>query len=384
VTTSLAIRTRPHQEPAGRTVIGAVPLVRVRRPPPFEPPYDDEVVSTDGTWDFLPGFGPGSSPDPDPAPDERPAAGAHRAPAESDEPSALPAERPAAPGDGAPSRAIAGRHAAHRYVGLCLEVLEGFRPVGHLRRFTVPAAFESVAHQLSRPVARAGHPPSGEVAGRLDAAAQSRHPAGAAGRPGPTAADGPRAVPRGRAGVAGGTGRTGAPSGTPQPQAGIAGSTRRTAAPGGTFQPQTGIAGTTRQTGAPGGTPQPQTGIAGTTRRTAAPGGTSQPQTGIAGGTGQPQTGAARSAAPGGTPRPQAGIAGGARPGTGQPQVTARATLPGPSAGRISLRRIRVAEPREGAVEAVAVLSRAERTWALALRLECRDGNWLCTHVEVV
>jgi hypothetical protein len=333
VTTSLATRTRPHQEPAGRTVIGAVPLVRVRRPPPFEPPYDDEVVSTAGsTWDFLPGFGHGSSPDPDPAPDERPAAGAHRAPADSDELPALPAERPAAP-DGAPPRAIAGRHAAHRYVGLCLEVLEGFRPVGHLRRFTLPAAFESVAHQLGRPVARAGHPPSGEVAGRLDAAAQSRHPAGAPGWPGPTAAAGPRAVPRGRAGVAGGTGRTGTPGGTPQPQTGIASGTRRTGAPGGM---------------------------------------------------GQPQTRAGRSAAPGGTPRPQAGIAGGARPGTGQPQVTARATLPGPSAGRISLRRIRVAEPRDGAVEAVAVLSRAERTWALALRLECREGSWLCTHVEVV
>ncbi len=322
MTTSLAIRTRPHQEPAGRTVIGAVPLVRVRRPPPFEPPYDDEIVSTADDWDFLLGFGHGSSPDPDRAPDEPPAAGAHRAPAEPaaptepDELSVLPAGRPAAPGDGTPPRTVTGRHAAHRYVGLCLEVLEGFRPVGHLRRFTVPAAFESVAHQLGRPVARAGHPPSGEVAGRLDPAAQSRRPAGGTGRPGPTAANGPRAVPQGRAGTVGGTGP---------------------AAPAGTGRPRTGIAGSTRRTGTPGGMSRPQT-----------------------------------------------GIAGGARPGVGQPQVTGRATLPGPSAGRISLRRMRVAEPRDGAVEAVAVLSRAERTWALALRLECREGTWLCTHVEVV
>jgi hypothetical protein len=191
-----------------------------------------------------------------------------------------PAERPASPTDGAPPRIGTGRHAAHRYVGLCLEVLEGFRPVGHLRRFTVPATFDSVAGQLARPVARAGHQPSSEgTAGRTDQAFQPGRAVGAPGRPG---------------------------------------------------------AGTAARPGA-----------------TAA---------------GQPRAGAAA--------RPAMGAAG--RPGAG------RAGLTGTNGDRIRLRRLRIAEPRDGAVEAVAVLNRAGRAWALALRLEYREDTWLCTHVEVV
>jgi hypothetical protein len=76
-------------------------------------------------------------------------------------------------------------------------------------------------------------------------------------------------------------------------------------------------------------------------------------------------------------------------PGSGGPgsgETGRHATGAGGRSGveRIRLRHMRVAEPRDGAVEAVAVLGRAGRTWALALRLECRDGAWLCTHAEVV
>jgi Family of unknown function (DUF6459) len=48
------------------------------------------------------------------------------------------------------------------------------------------------------------------------------------------------------------------------------------------------------------------------------------------------------------------------------------------------LRVVRVCEPRPGAVEAAAVLGDATRTWALAFRLERRQGRWLSTAVRVL
>jgi hypothetical protein len=280
VTTSLAIRTRPQQQSAQLTAIGAVPLVRVRPAPPFEPPYDDEAGTSTGGWDTSPDpwgdSGSGSDPGSGSGPRSR---GAAPPPAVS-VPDPPPAGRPASPADGTPPRIGTGRHAAHRYVGLCLEVLEGFRPVGHLRRFTVPAAFDSVAGQLARPVARAGHQPSGDAtAGRTDQTFRAGRTAGVAGRPGATAAGQPGAGVPGRHGA----------------------------------------------------------------------GAAARPATGAAG-----------------------------RPGAG------RAGLTGATGDRIRLRRLRIAEPRDGAVEAVAVLNRAGRAWALALRLEYREDTWLCTHVEVV
>lgn len=51
----------------------------------------------------------------------------------------------------------------------------------------------------------------------------------------------------------------------------------------------------------------------------------------------------------------------------------------------VQLRRLRVCEPRAGAVEAAAVLiGSAGATWALALRLEHRRGSWLCTTLQVL
>ncbi|MEU4479353.1 Rv3235 family protein [Micromonospora sp. NPDC023966] len=51
----------------------------------------------------------------------------------------------------------------------------------------------------------------------------------------------------------------------------------------------------------------------------------------------------------------------------------------------LQLRRLRVCEPRAGAVEAAAVLAGAGGvSWAIALRLEHRRGTWLCTVLDVL
>ncbi|MFC4148194.1 Rv3235 family protein [Micromonospora mangrovi] len=60
--------------------------------------------------------------------------------------------------------------------------------------------------------------------------------------------------------------------------------------------------------------------------------------------------------------------------------VRRRATRPS-----VQLRRLRVCEPRTGAVEAAVVLSATGGgTWAMALRLEHRRGSWLCTTLQVL
>ncbi len=49
------------------------------------------------------------------------------------------------------------------------------------------------------------------------------------------------------------------------------------------------------------------------------------------------------------------------------------------------LRRLRVCEPRAGAVEATAVFVGAAGTsWAVAMRLERRRGTWLCLVLDVL
>ncbi|WP_216592660.1 Rv3235 family protein [Verrucosispora sioxanthis] len=65
----------------------------------------------------------------------------------------------------------------------------------------------------------------------------------------------------------------------------------------------------------------------------------------------------------------------------------ARATARGAPTRRRSprLRRLRVCEPRPTAIEAAAVLTGAGgRSWAMALRLEQRCGNWFCTDLRVL
>ncbi|WP_025619323.1 Rv3235 family protein [Salinispora cortesiana] len=60
--------------------------------------------------------------------------------------------------------------------------------------------------------------------------------------------------------------------------------------------------------------------------------------------------------------------------------VRRRSTRPG-----TRLRRLRVCEPRDAVVEAAAVLAGpAGWTWAMAIRLEQRRGNWFCTALNVL
>jgi hypothetical protein len=216
VTTSLAVR--PRSAPVERTIVGGVPLVRMRPAPQFDPPYDDEPAAP------VRVLGPVDEPGP---------------PERSEDPERLWGPAPAGPAGGLPPRAGTGGQAAYRYVGLCLEVLEGYRPATHLRRLTLAAAFENVLDQLSRPAARTGHPSSGG-------------------------------------------------------------------------------------------------------------------------------------------PAPQAT---GGRPTTGGAPPTRRGDR---GADRLRLRRLWVGEPSDGVVEAAAVVGRADRAWALALRLERRGDRWLCIDLQVV
>ncbi|HEX8630355.1 MAG TPA: Rv3235 family protein [Catenuloplanes sp.] len=54
------------------------------------------------------------------------------------------------------------------------------------------------------------------------------------------------------------------------------------------------------------------------------------------------------------------------------------------AANPVRVRRLRVCEPRPGAAEATAVLLTAGRTWALAFRLERRDGTWAATVARLI
>ncbi len=54
----------------------------------------------------------------------------------------------------------------------------------------------------------------------------------------------------------------------------------------------------------------------------------------------------------------------------------------GPAA--FGLTRLRVSEPSDGVAEAVAVLTRAGTSLAVALRLERRSGTWTCVLVQVI
>ncbi|GIJ26986.1 hypothetical protein Vqi01_21480 [Micromonospora qiuiae] len=72
------------------------------------------------------------------------------------------------------------------------------------------------------------------------------------------------------------------------------------------------------------------------------------------------------------------------------PELARATTRSAPARRRSSrpglrLRQLRVCEPRPAAIEAAAVLSGAAgSSWAMALRLEHRRGNWLCTDLRVL
>jgi hypothetical protein len=65
--------------------------------------------------------------------------------------------------------------------------------------------------------------------------------------------------------------------------------------------------------------------------------------------------------------------------------LTHRLTGRVPSAGpRPRVRSIRISRPRDGVVEATAVVDTAGRCRALALRLEAGHGHWRCTALDIV
>jgi len=108
-----------------------------------DPPFDDEP-------DRVPPLP--ILPEPD-APGPQPATGTCSGPAGSPEPGPVA-------GSVDPAEPMRRRAAAHRtvrgYLDRALEVVDGFRPVGHLRALTDPGQFDDVAGQLSR--LRGGRP----------------------------------------------------------------------------------------------------------------------------------------------------------------------------------------------------------------------------------
>ncbi|MFV2085390.1 Rv3235 family protein [Micromonospora sp. LOL_021] len=132
------------------------PPVRLRPAPPLDPPFTDEPAQ----FDLRPGPHPGVQLALD-------LAGAT--------PGAVVADRPAtADGQpvngsaggrrkGLPPDALAGaspeaRRAAHRFLAASLEIINGFRPAGHIRRLADPAQSLAVGAQLAIAVDRARRP----------------------------------------------------------------------------------------------------------------------------------------------------------------------------------------------------------------------------------
>lgn len=56
----------------------------------------------------------------------------------------------------------------------------------------------------------------------------------------------------------------------------------------------------------------------------------------------------------------------------------------GRQAAPVAVRRLRLCEPRRGAVEAAVLLVTGERTWALALRMELHQESWRATTLRLI
>jgi len=182
--------------------------VRLRRPPASEPPYD-------------PAFAGVSLPARRTAPPDglRPAHGSAIAPA--------PVPGVAASGIAPPGIALAGivppvAASAQRYVRICLEVLNGFRPASHLRTLGGPVEFSTVVSQLSRRRNGRGHftqaPDAAMAATGAPANRRAVHPTatGARNAAPAAAASSPATVGVARYGVPASTARRNAP-GAAQP-----------------------------------------------------------------------------------------------------------------------------------------------------------------------
>ena len=108
--------------------VGPRPAISLRSTPRCEPPYDDEADRA--VW-----------------------ATAHQLALDWSSPRRRVAERPAQPARPPVHRSVVAgashdaKLAVHRFVRLCVEVLNGHRPPAHLRRLSVPAEAAAVVSQ---------------------------------------------------------------------------------------------------------------------------------------------------------------------------------------------------------------------------------------------
>jgi Family of unknown function (DUF6459) len=167
--------------------------VRLRRPPASEPPYDPTFsgVSLPARRTIRPdGFGPahGSANPPAAVPGITGAGVAGTSVAGTSVARAGAAGSGVASAGGVPPVAAS----AQRYVRICLEVLNGFRPASHLRTLAGPVEFSTVVSQLSRRRNGRGHftqTPDPAIAGTGAPANRRAAPSTATPRnAGPTAA----------------------------------------------------------------------------------------------------------------------------------------------------------------------------------------------------
>ena len=160
------------------------PAVRLRAAPPLEPPFDGQGTAPSAGMELLPidwPIGPTAAERRRPAPGapgsaDLFSAGSARAggvngsgSADRAAPGATVPGRPGpggtgpggagpggagAGGAGPGAAAAGGAAAARRFVQLCVEVLNGFRPAAHLRPLIPPQRFTDVADQLVRRTVR--------------------------------------------------------------------------------------------------------------------------------------------------------------------------------------------------------------------------------------
>lgn len=126
------------------------PAVRLRAVPPLDPPFDDEMSL--GSW--LDGIRPAEPRAARPIPDSRrpPYPGRQRPPGPGSSPTNAPTPD--------------ARWATRRFLGTCLEVLNGYRPVAHLRPLLDPAGADAVTARLTAALARLSRPRHRRTAGR--------------------------------------------------------------------------------------------------------------------------------------------------------------------------------------------------------------------------